>query len=100
MIRYIFLLIKSFQGKETGKIWIGQRSRRLPQAIQQLARRKLRMLNNARSLDDLRIPPANRLERLKDDRAEQYSIRINDQWRICFAWKQGDALDVEIVDYH
>ena len=78
----------------------GQRSRRLPQDIQPLSRRKLRMLNNARSLDDLRIPPANRLERLKGDRAGQYSIRINDQWRICFVWKQGDALDVEIVDYH
>ena len=93
-------MIKSFQGKETGKIWAGQRSQRLPQDIQPLSRRKLRMLNNARSLDDLRIPPANRLERLKGDRAGQYSIRINDQWRICFVWKQGIALDVEIVDYH
>jgi proteic killer suppression protein len=93
-------MIESFQGKETGKIWDGQSSRRLPQAIQQLARRKLRMLNNARTLNDLRIPPANRLERLKGDRAGQYSIRINDQWRICFNWKRGDALDVEIVDYH
>lgn len=93
-------MIRSFQGRETGRVWTGQRSRRLPQAIQQLARRKLRMLNNARSLDDLRIPPANRLERLKGNRADQYSIRINDQWRICFVWKQGDALDVEIVDYH
>ena len=93
-------MIKGFQGKETEKIWIGQHSRRLPQAIQQLARRKLRILNNARTLDDLRIPPANRLERLKGDRAGQYSIRINDQWRICFSWNRGDALDVEIVDYH
>jgi toxin HigB-1 len=93
-------MIKRFQCKETGKIWLGQRSRRLSQNIQQLARRKLRMLNNARSLNDLRIPPANRLERLKGDRAGQYSIRINDQWRICFVWKRGDALDVEIVDYH
>jgi len=93
-------MIKGFQCKETEKIWSGQGSRRLPQAIQQLARRKLRMLNNARNLDDLRIPPANRLERLKGDRSGQYSIRINDQWRICFIWKQGDALDVEIVDYH
>jgi proteic killer suppression protein len=93
-------MIKGFQCKETGKIWSGQGSRRLPQTIQQLARRKLRMLNNARNLDDLRIPPANRLERLKGDRSGQYSIRINDQWRICFIWKQGDALDVEIVDYH
>jgi proteic killer suppression protein len=58
------------------------------------------MLNNARSLEDLRIPPANRLARLKGDRAGQYSIRINDQWRICFVWNRGDALDVEIVDYH
>jgi len=79
---------------------VGHQSRRLPQDIHPLSRRKLRMLNNARSLDDLRIPPANRLERLKGDRAGQYSIRINDQWRICFVWKQGDALDVEIVDYH
>ena len=84
-MRYTRCMIKSFHGKETEKIWIGQRSRRLPQDIQQLARRKLRMLNNARSLADLRIPPANRLERLKGDRAGQYSIRINDQWRICFA---------------
>ena len=99
-MRYARHVIKSFHGKETGKIWTGQRSRRLPQHIQQLARRKLRMLNNARSLGDLRIPPANRLERLKGDRAGQYSIRINDQWRIYFVWKRGDALDVEIVDYH
>jgi proteic killer suppression protein len=93
-------VIKSFHGKETGKVWTGQGARRLPQDIQQLARRKLRMLNNARSLEDLRIPPANRLARLKGDRAGQYSIRINDQWRICFVWNRGDALDVEIVDYH
>lgn len=85
-------MIKSFHGKETGKIWVGERSRRLPQDIQQIARRKLRMLNNARTLDDLLIPPANRLERLKGDRAGQYSIRINVQWRICFVWKEGDAL--------
>jgi proteic killer suppression protein len=93
-------MIKSFQEKETAKIWSGQRSRRLPQSIQQIARRKLRMLNNARTLDDLRIPTANRLERLKGNRAGQYSIRINDQWRICFNWRQGDAFDVEIMDYH
>ncbi len=93
-------MIKSFQGKETEKIWQGQRSRRLPQDIQQIARRKLRMLNNARSLEDLRIRPANRLERLRGDRAGQYSIRINEQWRVCFVWHRGDALDVEIVDYH
>ncbi len=93
-------MIKSFRGKETRKIWQGQRSRRLPQAIQHPARRKLRMLNNARILDDLRVPPANRLEALRGQRAGQYSVRINDQWRICFVWDQGEALDVEIVDYH
>ena len=93
-------MIKTFQGKETEKIWRGQRSRRLPQVIQQVARRKLRMLNNARNLVDLRVPPANRLETLKGNRAGLYSIRINDQWRICFVWKRGDAFDVEIVDYH
>ena len=82
------------------QIWSGQRSRRLPQSIQQIARRKLRMLNNARTLDDLRIPPANRYERLRGDRAGQHSIRINDQWRICFKWIEDLAKDVEIVDDH
>ena len=94
------LMIKSICCKETARVWRGGCSQRLPQDIQQVARRKLRMLNNARSLEDLRIPPANRLEALKGDRAGQYSIRINDQWRICFVWQQSDALDVEIVDYH
>jgi len=75
-------------------------SRRLPQDIQQVARRKLRMLNNARVVADLRVPPANRLEALRADRAGQYSIRINDQWRICFRFESGNAHDVEIVDYH
>jgi proteic killer suppression protein len=93
-------VISSFRDPETAKIWQGQRSRRLPQGIQQAARRKLRMLNNARALDDLRIPPANRLESLRGDRAGQHSIRINDQWRICFTWSEGHAIDVEIVDYH
>ncbi len=93
-------MIKGFQRKKTGKIWAGQRSRKLPQAIRQLARRKLRMLNNARSLDDLRIPPTNRLECLEGDRSGRYSIRVNDQWWICFVWEQGDALDVEIVGSH
>jgi len=68
--------------------------------MQAVARRKLRMLNSAATLDDLRIPPANRLEALKGDRKGQHSIRINDQWRVCFRWKDGDAHDVEIVDYH
>jgi proteic killer suppression protein len=93
-------MIKSFRGKETQKIWQGQHSRRLPVNIQQVARRKLRMLNNARALNDLRVPPANRLEALHGSRFGQHSIRINDQWRICFVWEQGVALDVEIVDYH
>ena len=93
-------MIKNFRSKETEKIWQGQRSRRLPQTIQQVARRKLRMLNNARILDDLRVPPANRLEALRGQRAGQFSICINNQWRICFVWEQGDALNVEIVDYH
>jgi proteic killer suppression protein len=93
-------MIKNFRSRETEKIWNGVRSKRLPQDIQQMARRKLRMLNNARSLNDLRVPPANRLEALKGSRSGQHSIRINDQWRICFVWMDGDAVNVEIVDYH
>ena len=77
-----------------------QRSRRLPNDIQQVALRKLRMLNNARTLQDLRSPPANRLEGLVGDRLGQHSIRINDRWRICFKWRDGDAYEAEIVDYH
>lgn len=93
-------MIKSFRCKETEQIWKGKVSRRLPRDIQAIARRKLRMLNNAQTLDDLRIPPANRLEALTRGRAGQHSIRINDQWRICFVWNNGDASNVEIVDYH
>jgi len=93
-------MIRTFADKETEKIWHGQASRRLPGDIQSVARRKLRMLNNAESLADLRIPPANRLEPLKGERKGQHSIRINDQWRICFRWNDGEALEVEIVDYH
>ena len=93
-------MIRSFADKEAEKIWSGQPSRRLPGDIQPVARRKLRMLNNVASLVDLRIPPANRLEALKGERKGQYSIRINDQWRICFRWDDGDAHEVEIVDYH
>jgi proteic killer suppression protein len=93
-------MIKSFRSRETEKIWNGNRSKRLPQSIQQIARRKLRMLNNARSINDLRVPPANRLEALHGNRKGQHSIRINDQWRICFTWMDGDAVNVEIVDYH
>jgi proteic killer suppression protein len=93
-------LIRNFKDKEAQKIFERQRSRKLPSDIQQVALRKLRMLNRAETLQDLRVPPANRLERLSGDRAGQYSIRINDQWRICFRWENGEVLDVEIVDYH
>ena len=93
-------MIRTFKCKETEKIFNRQRSGRLPHNIQQRALRKLRMLNNAATLQDLRMPPANRLERLRGDRAGQYGIRINDQWRICFEWLNGDTDNVEIVDYH
>jgi proteic killer suppression protein len=98
--RYNGEVIKSFRDNETERIWLGELSKRLPADIQPAARRKLRMLNNAQDLTDLRVPPANRLERLKGKRHGQYSIRINEQWRVCFAWSRGDAYDVEIVDYH
>jgi len=93
-------VIRNFADKEAEKIWDGTPSRRLPADLQTITRRKLRMLNNAENLNDLRVPPANRLEALKGDRRGQYSIRINDQWRICFRWADGDAHDVQIVDYH
>lgn len=93
-------MIRTFADKEAEKIWHGTQSRKLPANIQQVARRKLRMLNNAATLDDLRVPPANRLEALKGDRKGQHSIRINNQWRVCFQWNDGDAVNVEIVDYH
>jgi toxin HigB-1 len=93
-------MIAGFRDKETASIWEGERSRRLPADIQNVALRKLRLLNNAQRLEDLRIPPANRLEALKGDRKGQHSIRINDQWRICFIWKDGHVHEVEIVDYH
>ena len=96
----MFSVIKSFKGRETQQIFTRQRSRRLPSDIQQVALRKLRMLNNAHALNDLQVPPANRLEKLAGDRAGQYSIRLNDRWRVCFAWCDSDAYDVEIVDYH
>jgi len=93
-------VIKSFKDSETEKIYNLTRSRKLAQDIQQVALRKLRMLNNAKTINDLRIPPANRLEKLIGNRAGQYSIRINDQWRICFDWQEDNAYNVEIVDYH
>jgi proteic killer suppression protein len=93
-------MIRSFRDAETATVWQGLRSRKLPSDIQSVALRKLMMLNRSRSLQDLRVPPANRLEPLKGRRAGQWSIRINKQWRICFRWNEGDANDVEIVDYH
>lgn len=93
-------MILGFRDRETGLIWSGEISRKLPREIQQVARRKLRMLNNAKTLQDLRVPPANRLEALKGERKGQWSIRVNDQWRICFVWNDGNSNEVEIVDYH
>lgn len=93
-------MIKNFRCKETEKIWNGVASLKLPHDIQQTARRKLRMVNNAKVLEDLRIPPNNQLEPLLGNRKGQHSIRINDQWRICFVWLDGIVEKVEIVDYH
>jgi proteic killer suppression protein len=93
-------VIKSFRDQETEKVFTREGSRKLPTDIQQVALRKLRMLNNATNLNDLRVPPANRLEKLSRDRAGQHSIRINEQWRICFVWREGNAYEVEITDYH
>jgi proteic killer suppression protein len=93
-------VIRSFKDKETQKIFERQRSAKLPSDIQQVALRKLRMINRAQTLQDLKVPPANRLESLKGKRIGQYSIRINDQWRICFEWQNGEAFNVKIVDYH
>lgn len=93
-------MITSFACKETRKIWAGEISLKLVLDIQQVTRRKLRMLNNAKQLNDLKIPPNNCLEVLSGDRRGQYSIRINKQWRICFEWRDGNAYEVEIVDYH
>jgi len=93
-------MIKSFRCKETEKIFRRSFSRKLPQTIQKTAYRKLALLHSAKELRDLLLPPANGLEMLHGDREGQYSIRINDQWRICFAWQDNDAYDVEIVDYH
>jgi proteic killer suppression protein len=93
-------MIKSFGDKESEKIWNGIRSKKLSYDIQDVSRRKLRMINNAQDVNDLRIPPANRLEKLKGDFQEFYSIRINNQWRIIFKWINNDAYEIKIVDYH
>jgi proteic killer suppression protein len=93
-------MIRSFKDRETERIFRRDPSLKLPESIQPAALRKLRMLHNSASLSDLMVPPANRLEKLKGDLAGLYSIRINDRWRICFTWRDNDAYDVEIVDYH
>ena len=93
-------MINSFKNKETQKIWDGITSRKFPIQIQSIARRKLRMLNGAQNINDLRIPPANRLEKLKGNLKGHYSIRINEKWRIVFRWQTSNAYEVEIVDYH
>lgn len=93
-------MIMSFRSRETERIWRGTFSRKLPHDIQETALRKLRILNNARVLGDLAVSPNNRLEALRGGRAGQHSIRINDQWRICFRWTDGGPSDVEIIDYH
>jgi proteic killer suppression protein len=93
-------MIRSFADDETKRIWNGERSRKLPFDMQDRALIRLRMLNQAKTLDDLRSPPSNRLHALKDDRAGQHSISINMQWRICFVWRDGGADGVEITDYH
>ena len=93
-------MIISFGSSETGKVWNGERVKKLPLEIQNIGRRKLRMLNNSVDLADLRIPPSNRLEKLSGKLKAFYSIRINDQWRIIFLWNAGNASEVEIIDYH
>jgi proteic killer suppression protein len=93
-------MIKSFRSSETEKIFLRQFTPRFPAGLTRSAQRKLALLDAAEELDDLRIPPGNHLEKLSGDRRGQYSIRINDQWRVCFRWSKGDAHEVEIVDYH
>ena len=93
-------MIRSFKGQEAERIVNRERAKRLPESIHRVALRKLLVLDAAESLADLMIPPGNRLEKLSGDRKGQHSIRINDQWRLCFRWQDGDAHDVEIADYH
>jgi toxin HigB-1 len=93
-------MIRSFANLETERIWRGERARKLPSDIQQRAFRKLGFIDAASVLDDLKVPPSNGLHALKDDRVGQHAISINKKWRICFVWKDGDAHDVEIIDYH
>jgi proteic killer suppression protein len=93
-------MIRSFRGRETEKVFRRESRTKFDRAVQRAGLRRLLLLNAAESLSDLRVPPGNRLEKLAGDRAGQHSIRINDQWRICFRWYEADAYDVEIVDYH
>jgi proteic killer suppression protein len=93
-------MIKTFSDKQTAAIFEGLQVRKLPPEIQETARRKMKQIDAATKIENLRVPPGNRLELLKGNRAGQWSIRINDQWRICFRWEDGDAMDVEIADYH
>jgi proteic killer suppression protein len=93
-------MIRTFGSGATEQVWQGNFAKALPNQIQQIARRKLRMINNAQNINDLRIPPANRLEKLKGNLSGYYSMRINDQWRIIFQWRNADAYHVEIIDYH
>jgi toxin HigB-1 len=93
-------MIRSFRDRETERLFRRERVRKLPPDVHRVALRKLVLLDAAESIEDLRVPPGNRLEMLTGDRAGQHSIRINDQWRVCFRWKEGDAEDVEIVNYH
>ena len=93
-------MLTSFGNKNTQKIWEGERVKGLPTEVQEIARRKLRMLNNSQNLTDLMIPPSNRLEKLKGTLKNFYSIRVNDQWRIIFKWNNGNADEVELIDYH
>ena len=93
-------MIASFGNKETEKVWLGERVKKLPNEVQEIGRRKLRMLNNSQNIMDLTIPPSNKLEKLKGNLKHFYSIRINDQWRIIFKWDTGNAIEVEIIDFH
>ena len=93
-------MIRGFANRDTARLFRREVVRRYPDALQRTMLRKLVALDAAETLDDLRVPPGNRLEQLRGDRAGQYSIRVNDQWRVCFRWRDGDAYDVELVDYH
>jgi len=93
-------MILTFGSKDTEKIWNGERAKRIPLEIQQIGRRKLRMLNNSQNIMDLKVPPSNRLEKLSGKLKDFHSIRINDQWRIIFKWENNHASEVEIIDYH